>query len=127
MTAATSAYPQPYADADNRPLIEGWRAGQLVLQVCGGCGRTVFYPRPACPYCWSAELSWKAASGRGSIVSFSLVNRPNDPAFFPEVPIILAEIRIEEEVAQLPESERAEFLAHLGRGGDRLLAGNDAE
>ncbi|HZS83508.1 MAG TPA: OB-fold domain-containing protein [Stellaceae bacterium] len=98
MTGGMSAYPQPHADADNHPLIEGWREGRLMIQVCGGCSHTFFYPRPLCPYCWSAELSWKAASGRGTIVSFSLVNRPNAPAFFAEVPIILAEIRLDEEV-----------------------------
>jgi uncharacterized OB-fold protein len=126
MTAGTSAYPQPYADADNRPLIEGWRAGRLTLQVCGGCGRNVFYPRPVCPYCWSAELSWKAVSGRGTIASFSLVNRPNDPAFFPEVPIILAEIRLEEEVALIARIVAADPAAIRSGLSVALVSGPEA-
>ena len=35
-------------------------------------------------------------SGIGKIVSFSLVMRPNHPAFATEVPIILAEIALDE-------------------------------
>ena len=96
MSGETNAYPRPQGDADNRPLLEGWRGARLMLQTCAGCERTFFYPRPVCPHCWSAALSWNAATGRGTIVSYSFVHRPNDPAFFSEVPIILAEIRLEE-------------------------------
>jgi uncharacterized OB-fold protein len=61
----------------------------------------IFYPRPLCPYCWSTELSWEEASGRGKIISFSLVHRPNDPAFFAEAPIVMAEISLAEKVAMI--------------------------
>lgn len=91
-----NAYPQPHEDADNRPMLEAWRAGRLLIQSCDSCGVSFYYPRPLCPHCWSEQLSWRDTSGNGRIVSFSLVHRPNHPSFNEEVPIILAEVKLEE-------------------------------
>ena len=101
MTVASKDYPQPDRDADNQPLLDGWRQGQLMLQRCADCGRDFFYPRPICPNCWSAAVRWHGATGKGTIVSFSLVHRPNHRAFFDETPIVLAEVLLEEDVALL--------------------------
>jgi uncharacterized OB-fold protein len=89
-------YPQPHADADNQPMLDAWRNGQLLLQRCGGCDAVIFYPRPLCPECWSQQLSFHEATGRGRIVAFSLVHRPNHPSFNEETPIVLAEIELHE-------------------------------
>ena len=89
-------YPRPLEDEDNRPLLEAWREGRLMLQQCRSGGPPFFYPRPICPYTGSTDLVWMQASGRGRIVSFSIVMRPNHPSFNDEVPIILAEIALEE-------------------------------
>lgn len=90
------AYPQPYEDADNRVFLEGWRNGQLFLQQSEDGGPLFFYPRPICPYTGSDKLVSKPVSGRGEIVSYSLILRPNHPAFSEETPIILAEIKLDE-------------------------------
>jgi uncharacterized protein len=92
----TLNYPRPHEDEDNRPFLEAWREGRLLLQQSRSGGRPFFYPRPICPYTGSSDLVWKEASGRGQIVSFSIVMRPNHPSFNDEVPIILAEIALEE-------------------------------
>ncbi len=89
-------YPSPREDADNTAFLASWRKGELLIQRCGGCGKSVFYPRPVCPHCWSEPLESRNACGRGRIVSYSLVHRPNDPAFNDEVPIILVEVALEE-------------------------------
>ncbi|MXQ13518.1 Zn-ribbon domain-containing OB-fold protein [Microvirga makkahensis] len=89
-------YPRPHEDEDNRPFLEAWREGRLMLQQSRSGGPPFFYPRPICPYTGSTDLVWKEASGRGRIVSFSIVMRPNHPSFNDEVPIILAEIALEE-------------------------------
>jgi uncharacterized OB-fold protein len=92
----TLDYPRPIEDEDNRPLLEAWRQGKLMLQQSASGGPSFFYPRPICPYTGSPDLVWKEASGRGRIVSFSIVMRPNHPSFNDEVPIFLAEIALEE-------------------------------
>ena len=100
-------------DADNRAMLEAWREGRLVLQRCAECGRVASYPRPLCPHCWSERLGFEAASGRGRIVAWSLVHRPNHESFFAEAPIVLAEIALPEgtnviaRVVAEPESVRS--------------------
>ena len=90
------SYPKPREDADNAAFLAAWRNGELLIQHCNGCGKSVFYPRPICPHCWSDRLENRRATGRGKIVSYSLVHRPNDPAFKDEVPIVLAEVALAE-------------------------------
>jgi hypothetical protein len=97
----SKSYPEPRHDADNAEFLAGWRRGILVIQRCSACGRAIFYPRPLCPNCWSDRLECREASGRGRIVAFSLVHRPNDAAFDDETPIALAEVRLEEGAALL--------------------------
>jgi len=46
-------------------------------------------------------LDWAEALGTGTIVSFSLVYRPNHPSFAGETPIVLAEVRLVEGVPLL--------------------------
>ena len=107
----TVDYPKPHQDEDNRPFLEGWKEGRLMLQRSRSGGPFFFYPRPICPFTGSRDLIWVEASGKGKIVSFSLVMRPNHPAFVSDVPIILAEIMLEEGASLLarviePETER---------------------
>jgi uncharacterized OB-fold protein len=90
------SYPAPREDADNAAFLDAWRQGRLVVQSCAVCSRSIFYPRPMCPHCWSDRIESHEASGRGRIVSYSLVHRPNDPSFNDEVPIVLAEIELDE-------------------------------
>ena len=91
-----NVYPQPHEDADNRPMLEAWRDGRLLIQACDSCGVSFYYPRPLCPQCWSEQLSWRDTRGIGKIVASSLVHRPNHPSFNEEVPIILAEVKLAE-------------------------------
>ena len=106
-------YPRPLVDADNRAMLEAWREGRLVVQRCAECGRAASYPRPLCPHCWSERLGFEAASGRGRIVAWSLVHRPNHESFFAEAPIVLAEIALPEGASLIarvlaePESVRS--------------------
>lgn len=94
--SAEIAYPQPHEDEDNAPFLASWREGKLLLQQSRGGGPLFFYPRPICPNTGSADLVWREISGRGEVVSFSLITRPNHPSFNEEVPIILAEIALDE-------------------------------
>lgn len=77
------------------------RRGVLSVQKCRSCGRLQFYPRPVCVNCFGRSLEWQPVSGRGLIHSFTFVYAPVHPAFMPEVPIILAEIELEERVRMI--------------------------
>ena len=115
-------YPRPLEDDDNWPFLEGWRDGRLFLQRSRQGGPFFFYPRPICPYTGSRNLVWEEASGDGRIVSWSAVMRPNHPAFQNDVPIILAEILLEEGASMLarviavdPESIQSGLKVRLVR------------
>ena len=94
--AEAPGYPKPQEDADNRPMLQAWREGRLVVQRCAQCGAAASYPRPLCPHCWSDRLGFEEASGRGEIVAWSLVHRPNHESFMAETPLVLAEIALPE-------------------------------
>ena len=53
-------------------------------------------PRHLCPSCWSDELEWKQASGRGTVHSFSVIRRASLPTFAIRTPYVLALIDLEE-------------------------------
>lgn len=91
-----TAYPQPRPDADNAAFLAAWKEGRLLLQSCPACRSTFFYPRAMCPTCWSTALEEKVSGGHGQVVSYSVIWRPNDPAFNDEVPILLAEVAVAE-------------------------------
>jgi uncharacterized OB-fold protein len=99
--------PLPRIDPDNRPYFDSAARRQFVIQRCLECGHWVFYPRVACPYCLSAALEWRKASGRGELLSYALVQRPHHPAFYDEVPIVFAAIRLAEGPVMLSEIRSA--------------------
>ncbi|TEA78915.1 Zn-ribbon domain-containing OB-fold protein [Allopusillimonas ginsengisoli] len=109
-------------DRDNRTYLEGWKNGSLMLQQCAGCHAMIFYPRPMCPHCWSDSLSWIKASGRGRVVSYSMIHRPNHPSFNDETPIALAEIVLEEGPTLL-----ARVLSQDVKSGMAVELANDPE
>ena len=118
-------YPRPHEDADNRPMLEAWREGRLVVQRCGRCGAAASYPRPLCPKCWSDRLAFEEASGHGEIVAWSLVHRPNHESFIAETPIVLAEVALPEgtsliaRVVCAPEAVRSGAAVELVADPDR--------
>jgi uncharacterized protein len=114
-------YPAPRETTTNAPMLAAWRAGRLALQRCAGCGLVFWYPRPLCPRCWSQQLEWFDAGGRGSVVSYSLVQRPLHPAFEDEVPIVLAEIALPEGATMLSRIVGDDRDAVVSGSGVRLL------
>jgi len=88
--------PLPAPDPGTAPYWEGARSHKLKLPKCEDCGEVHFYPRTLCPHCGSAQLAWIDASGRGSVYSFTVVQRPPSPAFKPLVPYVVAVIALEE-------------------------------
>lgn len=85
-----STYGAPYWDAA--------RAHRLVLQRCTGCGRLQHFPRPWCTQCLADDLEFVAASGRGTIYSFTVVRRNRNPVFAPRTPYVIALVDLDEGV-----------------------------
>ncbi len=101
----TPAKPVPVPDEESRPFFEGALRGVLLLRRCRDCG-TFMSPtggigaplRPRCVTCFSADIEWAPASGRGTLYSFALMHQVYDPAFAGEVPYNIAVVELEEGV-----------------------------
>lgn len=95
------AKPQPVVNPWARPFWDAAKEGRLAIQRCGDCGKPVFYPRRACPHCFSENLGWMDASGRGTVYSYTVVRNNAPSAFIGDVPYVVAVIRLAEGVQLL--------------------------
>ena len=54
------------------------------------------YPRVACPFCASRDISWVQASGRGRLFSFEIAHQILNKSFKVKTPVVLAMVELEE-------------------------------
>lgn len=105
-------------------LSEGVRAGKLFRQRCGSCGCIPSYPRVACPACFE-PLEWFAASGGGTIRTFSILQRTHSQKYEEHLPIVLLRVELEdgsEMISTLVGEDRLEAeigaaVRFVGSGG----------
>lgn len=88
--------PLPVVEPYTQAFWEGTRAGKLLLQTCNECDSRIFFPRKQCPECWSADVGWIEASGKGTIYAFSVTYEGVEAVFREDLPIVLAWIDLPE-------------------------------
>ncbi len=71
--------PAPVVTAETQGFWDAARAGRFVVPTCSACGKAHWYPRANCPFCDSAEVEWRSASGKGTIYTFSVMRRAKEP------------------------------------------------
>ena len=71
--------PTPGIGPDNEAFLAAAKEGRFVLRWCDECGKTHWYPRAVCPHCMSSRTQWKPASGRGTVYSYSTMQRVDPP------------------------------------------------
>lgn len=91
-----SPKPLPIPSPETRPYWEGCREHELRLPYCRSCGQFFFYPRPFCPHCFSWEVEWRKASGRGRLYTYAIQYRAWHPAWRGDVPYVSAIVELEE-------------------------------
>jgi uncharacterized OB-fold protein len=82
----------PIATPETDGYWSAAQAGELWIQQCSACRTFYLYPRPFCPFCASADVEWRAASGRGRLISYVINHRPLPPG----PPQIVALVELEE-------------------------------
>ncbi len=97
------AKPVPEPSRDSKPYWEALHEGRLVIQQCAACGKLRHYPRPVCDACYSMEVTWRQASGRGRIHSWTVVHHPFHPGFKAELPYVLATVDLAEGVRMVAQ------------------------
>ncbi len=93
-------YPKPLIDSDSKPFWEGLDNHELKIQQCEDCRKHIFYPRFICPHCFSENVTWKKASGKGEIYSYTVVHRAFGP-YADQTPYVVAIVELEEGVRMM--------------------------
>lgn len=96
-----SAKPIPKITELNRLYFEGTAAGELRIRTCESCGHRFRFAYRWCPACWSLDLGWEKASGRGRVSHFSVVHQAPYPAWDGDTPYVLALVELEEGVRMM--------------------------
>ena len=74
----------------------GCKRHELLVQHCNDCNAAQFYPRMFCTQCAGRILQWVRASGRATLVTFTIVHRAVSQAYAGEVPYVVALVKLEE-------------------------------
>ena len=83
-------------ELDTQAFWQATKDGELRYQRCDDCGTVVFYPRRHCTGCLSSALTWRTASGHGTVYTFSVVRKAEHPFFRTLVPYAVAWIDLDE-------------------------------
>ena len=94
----TRQRPVPEPDEWSKPFFDATLDGVLLLQRCAACGRWMWPVRARCIDCLADALVWEAASGRGTLYSFTIVHQLVHPGFKDEMPYNLALVDLDEGV-----------------------------
>jgi len=87
--------PQPERTPETDAFWAGTADGRLPLPYCPDCDTVIWYPREFCPQCGRRSVIWRAASGRGTVYSYTVVHRTSGP-YRDAVPYVLAYVELDE-------------------------------
>lgn len=93
---SASSKPVPKPTPETQPFWDGCAQGELRLQHCDDCQHVQYPARKLCSGCFSENVSWHTASGRGKVLSWSIVVAPGALGFADEVPFISVIIALDE-------------------------------
>ena len=89
-------HPKPAASWETRAYWEGCGRGELILQRCHDCQTVQHRPRAVCATCLSGEIDHFAASGKGSVYTYTVTHQNGIPPFRDALPYVLAYVDLEE-------------------------------
>jgi uncharacterized OB-fold protein len=85
----------PAVTVDNEHFWRGGEHGELRFTRCDDCGYWIHPPQPRCPNCLSKSLSVTAASGLGTVHTYTVNHQPWYPNLDP--PYVVAIIDLDEQ------------------------------
>lgn len=86
----------PRVTERNRHFWQGGREQRLQFLRCQGCSTWIHPPAPICPECLGKDLEVEAASGRATVLTYTLNHQPWVPS--PDHPYCIAIVELEEQV-----------------------------
>ncbi|KYH24977.1 hypothetical protein HAPAU_29290 [Halalkalicoccus paucihalophilus] len=87
--------PVPEPNPETERYWAAAASGELLVRECLGCGLVYHYPRALCPDCFSEDVEWREASGRGEVYSYSTARTMSG---WPEedLPLVLAYVELDD-------------------------------
>ncbi len=93
--------PVPVVNPWAKPFWDAAKEDKLMYQKCDDCNKNIFYPRIACPKCFSDNISWVQSKGLGTVYSYTVVENNSPSAFMEDIPYVVAIIKLEEGIQML--------------------------
>jgi uncharacterized OB-fold protein len=94
----SAAFPLPDTGIpETRGFWDAAAGGHLEISACEQCDRFVWFPRPRCPDCNMGPLTWRRVTGRGTLFSWAVVEKPLFKPFREMVPYVTGLVAIEED------------------------------
>jgi len=91
------AFPYPLPEYGAEAYWEACNHERLVMQRCEACHKFRFHPAPLCTHCSDEHFTWARLSGRGKVVTWTVITHPVHPAAFAKVPYVVAQIELDEQ------------------------------
>lgn len=96
-SASGDLRPLPLPDEISSFFWDGARNGRLLLQRCRLCSCLQYPPDVACTSCQGTELDPAQMSGRGTLYSYTVVDRAFHNGFVDAVPYVVGLVELEEQ------------------------------
>jgi uncharacterized OB-fold protein len=93
--------PLPEITDFNEPYFAGTALGELRIRKCVRCDTRFRFNHYLCPSCWSDQLTWEVASGRGRITHFCVIHHAPYPSFEDVCPYVIVLVELEEGVRMM--------------------------
>jgi uncharacterized OB-fold protein len=87
--------PVPDVTPETAAFWDATAQGTLLLPRCNRCDSVIWYPRTFCSVCASLDVTWFAATGRGTVYSFTVIRRPAPP-YDRSAPFVVAYVELAE-------------------------------
>ncbi len=94
--------PSPSMSVENKDFWGAANEGKLMVPRCKDTGKFFWYPRNISPYTLSKNVEWVAASGKGTIYTYSIMRRA-DPNY------AIAYVTLEEGVTMMTNIVDCDF------------------
>jgi len=88
--------PLPLLEGATGEFYEHCKNHELRFQRCTKCGKWRHVPRDMCAACGSWDWEWAKSSGRGALLTWTVVTLPMQPSFAEEVPYAVTLIEMDE-------------------------------
>ncbi|ASR36264.1 acyl dehydratase [Prauserella marina] len=93
---STVSKPLPEPTPVSRPFWDALSEHRILVQYSPSLGGYVFYPRTLAPGTLADDLEWRQISGRGTLYTYTVAERPTAPPWADAVPQFPAVVQWDE-------------------------------